>query len=247
MYSYNGRLTAPKNSSNFEEMMYALGIYYDDGNYISSKEFQGKMQLKYSSKNRSQCQNITQPLRELNFVELLKPMNSSSDARITSIGRELYEAYKDNDSDAIRTIWLRAISEACTGAANSGNPESSSPIERLAVFINAVNDLGSLTNLEYAFIIQGMCNCYNMNRSIDESRMKDSYARLIQQVRRRRESGHEIIADDIYEDFKKFIDDKDVDFLLKVGIFEKQQNEGDDSDTDAEDTTEDLEETEGEE
>lgn len=246
MYSYNGRLTAPKNSSNFEEMMFALGIYYEEDDYISSKEFQGKMQKKYSNKNPSQCQNITQPLRELNYVELLKPMNSSSDARITAIGKELYEAYKNGDSDAIRCIWLRAISETCTGAENSGNPESSSPIERLAVFINAVKDLGSLTNIEYAFIIQGMCNCYNMNRSIDESRMKDSYTRMIQQVKRRRDNKHEIVTDDIYDDFKKFIDDKDVDFLLKVGIFEEQQSEDAESD-DVEEIVSASEAIEGEE
>ena len=217
---YTGKLTASKASSNIAEIMAVLEIYSQKKTYLSNKDLCVEYRKIFMGKNNdSQITNLAQPLGELNFIEYENPANPQSEKRITNSGSELLKAYKKVDSKKVMELWLEAISLVSTGVNNPGNPSSCSPIERLAVFINATQEPGQINNYEYAFILQGMCN--SNNNKLSAQQMVDSYREMIDVVKKKRKDNNPITSDDIYPDFNKFVDDKDVDLLKIIGVLEE--------------------------
>lgn len=144
----------PKNSALLNEIESVLKIYYEANDWISNDVYKKRLKdligdNQYSSSYTKKAQITSY----FGFTIWEDIRNAQSLRRITSAGRQMYEALLAKDSYKIQEVLMRAMETVKFGRDNYGCPDSNTDVEPPALFIRAILDLGYLTYREFAWLL----------------------------------------------------------------------------------------------
>lgn len=226
-----GKMVIPKNTATMEEVMGAIQIYYDAGDWLANadyiKIYKNKIGIIGDDNDSSAYTKKTEIGCYYGFLEWQDIKKKTSPRRITPRGREFLEHYNAEDWDAIYEDIMKALEEVTFGRNNYACMSCDSDIEPPALFLRAMMDLDYLTNTEFAFLISRM-----------EYEGKN-YTDTVKEIRQIRADGKKIISpkDDenaVYDakmivldgSVKKFTDPKPILILERWGVLSSQQING---------------------
>lgn len=226
-----GKMVIPKNTATMEEVMGAIQIYYDAGDWLANadyiKIYKNKIGIIGDDNDSSAYTKKTEIGCYYGFLEWQDIKKKTSPRRITPRGREFLEHYNAEDWDAIYEDIMKALEEVTFGRNNYACMSCDSDIEPPALFLRAMMDLDYLTNTEFAFLISRM-----------EYEGKN-YTDTVKEIRQIRADGKKIISpkDDenaVYDAkmivldgaVKKFTDPKPILILERWGVLSSQQING---------------------
>lgn len=149
-----GKIVMPKNSALLNEIESVLKIYYEANDWISNDVYKKRLKdligdNQYSSSYTKKAQITSY----FGFTIWEDIRNAQSLRRITSAGRQMYEALLAKDSYKIQEVLMRAMETVKFGRDNYGCPDSNTDVEPPALFIRAILDLGYLTYREFAWLL----------------------------------------------------------------------------------------------
>ncbi len=226
-----GKMVIPKNTATMEEVMGAIQIYYDAGDWLANadyiKIYKNKIGIIGDDNDSSAYTKKTEIGCYYGFLEWQDIKKKTSPRRITPRGREFLEHYNAKDWDAIYEDIMKALEEVTFGRNNYACMTCDSDIEPPALFLRAMMDLDYLTNTEFAFLISRM-----------EYEGKN-YTDTVKEIKQIRAEGKKIISpkDDenaVYDakmivldrSVKKFTDPKPILILERWGVLSSQQING---------------------
>lgn len=149
-----GKIVMPKNSALLNEIESVLKIYYEANDWIANDVYKKRLKdligdNQYSSSYTKKAQITSY----FGFTIWEDIRNAQSLRRITSAGRQMYEALLAKDSYKIQEVLMRAMETVKFGRDNYGCPDSNTDVEPPALFIRAILDLGYLTYREFAWLL----------------------------------------------------------------------------------------------
>lgn len=144
----------PKNSALLNEIEAVLKIYYEAGGWLPNDIYKSHLkQLIGDDQYSSSYTKKAQITSYFGFTEWQDIRNPQSLRRITTSGKEMYEALQANNASAIQEVLMNALETVKFGRNNFGCPDSNSDVEPPALFIRASIDLGYLTYREFAYLL----------------------------------------------------------------------------------------------
>lgn len=202
-----GKIVIPKNSASLEEVMGAIQIYYDAGDWLSNADFiqtyKNRIGIIGDDTDSSAYTKKTEIGCYYGFLEWEDITRKQSPRRITPRGRVFLEHYNANDKDAVFEDIMRSLEEVTFGRNNFACQSCDSDIEPPALFLRAMLDLGYLTNTEFAFLV------YRMEYE------GYHYTETIGEIRRLRENEEKI---ELPDEAKKFSDPKPIVIMERWGV-----------------------------
>jgi len=208
-----GKIVIPKNSASIEEVMGAMQIYYDAGDWLSNADFiqayKARIGIIGDDRDSSAYTKKTEIGAYYGFLEWEDIDNTQSCRRITARGREFLENYNKGDMNAVHENLMVSLEKVNFGRNNYACRSCDSDIEPPVLFLRAIVDLGFLTNTEFAYLIHKM--------EYDGTH----YTETIQEIKNIRSTGGEI---HLVEDAKKFKDSKSILILERLGVLKSQTN-----------------------
>lgn len=198
-----GKIVMPKNSALLNEIESVLEIYYEADGWLPNDEYKRKLKQmigddQYSSSYTKKAQITSY----FGFTVWEDINNPQSRRKITSSGKEMYEAINNKDTSKIQDILMTSLETVKFGRNNYGCPESDSDVEPPALFIRAVLDLGYLTYKEFAFLLWKLED------------IGANYTDTIMELRELRNQG----SLDLGEEANKYADCKPIMILLRWGF-----------------------------
>lgn len=198
-----GKIVMPKNSALLNEIESVLEIYYEADGWLPNDEYKRKLKQmigddQYSSSYTKKAQITSY----FGFTVWEDINNPQSRRKITSSGKEMYEAINNKDTSKIQDILMTSLETVKFGRNNYGCPESDSDVEPPALFIRAVLDLGYLTYKEFAFLLWKLED------------IGANYTDTIIELRELRNQG----SLDLGEEANKYADCKPIMILLRWGF-----------------------------
>lgn len=198
-----GKIVMPKNSALLNEIESVLEIYYEADGWLPNDEYKRKLKQmigddQYSSSYTKKAQITSY----FGFTVWEDINNPQSRRKITSSGKEMYEAINNKDTSKIQDILMTSLETVKFGRNNYGCPESDSDVEPPALFIRAVLDLGYLTYKEFAFLLWKLED------------VGANYTDTIMELRELRNQG----SLDLGEEANKYADCKPIMILLRWGF-----------------------------
>lgn len=149
-----GKIVMPKNSALLNEIESVLKIYYEANDWLSNDVYKTRLkQLIGDDQYSSSYTKKAQITSYFGFTIWKDITNPQSLRRITASGKKMYEALKNNDTDAVQEVLMEAMENVKFGRDNYGCPESDSDVEPPALFVRAIMDLGYLTYREFAWLL----------------------------------------------------------------------------------------------
>lgn len=207
-----GKVVIPKNSASLDEVMGAMQIYYDAGDWLSNADFieryKSKIGIIGDDSDSSAYTKKTEIGAYYGYLEWKDIKKTTSPRRITPRGKEFVEHYNANDMDSVHEDIMKSLEEVSFGRDNYACRSCDSDIEPPALFLRAVIDLGYLTNTEFAYLV------YRMEY---EGR---HYTEIIEKIRNIRESKSDM---SIPSEAKKFADPKPILILERWGVLTSRQ------------------------
>lgn len=208
-----GKIVIPKNSASLEEVMGAMQIYYDVGDWLSNSDFiqiyKNKIGIIGDDSDSSAYTKKTEIGAYYGFLEWKDINKTQSPRRITPRGRNFIDHYNNNDIDALHEDIMRSLEEVSFGRNNYACRSCDSDIEPPSLFLRAMMDLGHLTNKEFAYLVYKME--YKGNH----------YTETIHEIQELRDSGANI---QVPEEANKFLDPKPILILERWGVLVSQKN-----------------------
>lgn len=208
-----GKIVIPKNSASLEEVMGAMQIYYDVGDWLSNSDFiqiyKNKIGIIGDDSDSSAYTKKTEIGAYYGFLEWKDINKTQSPRRITPRGRNFIDHYNNNDIDALHEDIMRSLEEVSFGRNNYACRSCDSDIEPPSLFLRAMMDLGHLTNKEFAYLVYKME--YEGNH----------YTETIHEIQEIRDSGANI---QVPEEASKFLDPKPILILERWGVLVSQKN-----------------------
>ena len=155
-----GKIVIPKNSASLEEVMGAMQIYYDAGDWLSNADFiqayKTRIGVIGDDRDSSAYTKKTEIGAYYGFIEWEDIDNTQSCRRITDRGRIFLDNYNSGNRDGVFGDLMASLEEVCFGRNNFACRSCDSDIEPPALFMRAIVDLGYLTNTEFAYLIHKM-------------------------------------------------------------------------------------------
>ncbi len=208
-----GKIVIPKNSASLDEVMGAMQIYYDAGDWLSNADFiqiyKNRIGIIGDDTDSSAYTKKTEIGAYYGYLEWEDINKTQSPRRITPRGRVFVDHYNAGDIDALHEDIMKSLEEVSFGRNNYACRSCDSDIEPPALFLRAMMDLGHLTNTEFAYLV------YKMEYE------GQHYTDTVQEIKGIRENGADITLPD---DAKKFSDPKPILILERWGVLASQQN-----------------------
>lgn len=187
----------------------ALKIYYKINDWVSNATFLDQLDLEYDAagrerETRSGGQMVAKYKPSL-YYGLIDCRPEDDCKRINEYGKIFYEAYLNNDQDAMVDCLVHAIAQKQFGRNNPAVSRSDSEIEPPKVFLVSSLLLKGLNKNEYAYIIEQLSN-------------GKTYQMVLVDVMLSRQLGKTL---DLSEYAKNnYRDDKGIKFLTDAGFFD---------------------------
>lgn len=208
-----GKIVIPKNSASLDEVMGAIQIYYDAGDWLSNADFiqtyKNRFGIIGDDTDSSAYTKKTEIGAYYGYLEWEDINKTKSPRRITPRGRAFVDHYNAGDMNALHEDIMKSLEEVSFGRNNYACRSCDSDIEPPALFLRAMMDLGHLTNTEFAYLV------YKMEYE------GQHYTETVQEIKKIRESGEDITLPD---NAKKFSDPKPILILERWGVLASQQN-----------------------
>lgn len=208
-----GKIVIPKNSASVDEVMGAMQIYYDAGDWLSNADFiqtyKNRIGIIGDDNDSSAYTKKTEIGAYYGYLEWEDINKTQSPRRITPRGKAFVDHYNANDMDALHEDIMKSLEEVSFGRNNYACRSCDSDIEPPALFLRAMMDLGHLTNTEFAYLV------YKMEYE------GQHYTETIQEIKNLRDSGADITIPD---EAKKFSDPKPILILERWGVLASQPN-----------------------
>lgn len=208
-----GKIVIPKNSASLDEVMGAMQIYYDAGDWLSNADFiqtyKNRIGIIGDDTDSSAYTKKTEIGTYYGYLEWEDINKTQSPRRITPRGRAFVDHYNAGDMAALHEDIMKSLEEVSFGRNNYACRSCDSDIEPPALFLRAVMDLGHLTNTEFAYLV------YKMEYE------GQHYTETVQEIKEIREGGADIT---LPNEAKKFSDPKPILILERWGVLASQQN-----------------------
>lgn len=208
-----GKIVIPKNSASLDEVMGAMQIYYDAGDWLSNADFiqtyKNRIGIIGDDKDSSAYTKKTEIGAYYGYLEWEDINKTQSPRRITPRGRTFVDHYNAGNIDALHEDIMKSLEEVSFGRNNYACRSCDSDIEPPALFLRAMMDLGHLTNTEFAYLV------YKMEYK------GQHYTETVQEIKKKREGSADITLPD---EAKKFSDPKPILILERWGVLSSQQN-----------------------
>lgn len=196
-----GNLVIPKHSSDRNDFVTVLRIYYEHGSWVENNIFVEELKKIIGAGQYSSSYNKKAQLpKYFGFVAVDIKSNPVSKQKITALGKMLLEAIEESNQDKINEAFMISFENVKFGRNNLGSPSSDSDIEMPNVTLKAINDLQRISYKELAFILTEMDNGKNYNEVIEQvetKRNQDEYD---------------------FEDPRRYADNKPIMLLVNLGI-----------------------------
>lgn len=155
-----GKVIMPKNSAVPEEIKAALKIYYDANDWLKNDEFiQELKNIIGGDQYHSSYTKKVQMLSYFGFTIWEDFTKAQSQRKITDSGKRFFEAWKEDDKDALLEELMYSLEHTIFGRNNCGVSDSDSDVEIPSVFIRTVLEVGYLTYSEFAYLLWQMEDC----------------------------------------------------------------------------------------
>lgn len=210
-----GKMVIPKNSASVEEVMGAMQIYYEAGDWLSNGEFIRRFKERVGvigdDRDSSAYTKKTEIGAYYGFIEWQDINKTTSLRRITDRGRGFLEHYHADDRNAVFEDIMCALEKVTFGRNNCACRSSDSDIEPPALFFRAVMDLGYLTNTEFGYLVYRMAY------------QAWHYTETVRDIKAHRERNENVPLPD---EGKKFTDPKPILMLERWGVLDSSQVSG---------------------
>ena len=204
-----GKIVMPKNSALLEEVMPALEIYYNADGWVSNDEYKTKLKEKIGDgQDDSAYTKKAQIPAYFGLITWQDTTNRRSPKKITQLGKDFYEHYRNNQLDLLQEDIMKALEITDFGRNNCGCLESDSDIEAPNVFLRGIMDLEYITFEEFAYLLW----------KLDDKGATYTDAILEIKNNRHRESFT------LPEAANKFKDAKPIMVLERLGFLKKDEN-----------------------
>lgn len=208
-------LIIPKNNADPKTLFLALEVYKEAGDWVDNSTLIESLRKKLreagiedGEREPQSYTKKTQVLSYYGFIEWEEPDSDSSRRRITTTGKEFYDALKAKNQIQIDEILLESLATKTFGR-NVLGCHSDSDVEAPNVFVKASILLDGLTNQEFAFIV------YNMDAKGED------FSTLVAEIRMMRNLDKPIT---LANDAKKYSDPKPITALKGWGFLEAGAN-----------------------
>lgn len=198
-----GRLVLPKHSSDVNDFVTVLKIYYENGSWVENNVFVEELKKIIGDGQYPSSYNKKAQLpKYFGFVTVDVHSNNTSRQKITALGKMLLEAIEEDNQSKINEAFMISFENVNFGRNNMGSPSSDSDIEMPNIALRAINDLQRISYKELAFILTEM----------DAGMSYDQAVREIEIARNQ----------DVYEfnDPNRYADNKPIMLLVNLGILE---------------------------
>uniref|UniRef100_UPI00324299E1 McrB family protein n=1 Tax=Lactococcus sp. TaxID=44273 RepID=UPI00324299E1 len=197
-----GKIVLPKHSSDKSDFVTAIKIYYEKKGWVENQDFVDDLKREIGDGQYPSSYNKKAQLPKYFGFVITENINGRSPRqKITSLGKTLYEALQNNDQLAIDNAFMISMENIQFGRNNLGSPSSDSDIEAPNVAMHAIKDLGYITYLELAFILQ----------NLDDNNL--DYNSCITEITNSRLSGNFV-----FDDTNRYSDNKPIMLLVNLGI-----------------------------
>lgn len=202
-----GKVVIPKNSASLDEVMGAMQIYYDAGQWLSNadfiQEYKSRIGIIGNDTDSSAYTKKTEIGCYYGFLEWEDINRKQSDRRITPRGCRFLEHYNAGDTEALFEDIMRSLEEVTFGRNNFACQSCDSDIEPPALFLRAMLDMKYLTNTEFALLVYSMEyeGCH--------------YTDMISHILKIRENSDRI---ELPDEAKKFSDPKPIVIMERWGV-----------------------------
>ena len=209
-------LKTPKHSVDSATLRVVLGIYYQANDWLENSAYieqaRNELQKAELDTGNKEPQSYTKKMQILTYYGFIcwEDDSSMSRRKITDLGKNFYQVWMNDDADGMVQIILQSLKQTVFGRNNNGIPDSDSDVEVPCLALRACLDLGKLTSLIYAYLIQKIQN------------HGYSYTQVIQEIKGR---NYQIDANEIEPSCNKYKDWKPISFLKDVGLFEEVSHE----------------------
>ena len=209
-------LKTPKHSVDSATLKVVLGIYYQANDWLENSAYieqaRNELQKAELDTGNKEPQSYTKKMQILTYYGFIcwEDDSSMSRRKITDLGKNFYQVWMNDDADGMVQIILQSLKQTVFGRNNNGIPDSDSDVEVPCLALRACLDLGKLTSLIYAYLIQKIQN------------HGYSYTQVIQEIKGR---NYQIDANEIEPSCNKYKDWKPISFLKDVGLFEEVSHE----------------------
>jgi len=150
-----GKIVIPKHSADIDEMNAVLKIHYEADDWVKGSDFKQRlMRLIGSDQYPSSYPKKAQVPAYFGFLESkVSSAGRITERRITTSGKEMYEAILSDDSSAKQRLILEALEKIVFGRNNAGCTSSNSDVEGPVILIKCILDTGYCTSTEYAYLV----------------------------------------------------------------------------------------------
>lgn len=198
-----GKVVMPKNSAVESEIKAALKIYYDSGDWMKNDEFTTKLKdLIGGDQYHSSYTKKVQMTSYFGFTTWENYSNSQSRRKITETGKRFYEAWENDDKDAMLEEIMLSLEHTVFGRNNCGCSDSDSDIEIPSLFIRTLIELDYLLYNEFAYMLWRMEDC------------AVNYTDALNELKEVRTNG----TLSLNEDAKRYTDAKPIAMLIRWGF-----------------------------
>jgi GTPase subunit of restriction endonuclease len=198
-----GKVVMPKNSAVPEEIKAALKIYYDANDWLKNDEFTQELKnIIGGDQYHSSYTKKVQMLSYFGFTTWEDFSKAQSRRKITDSGKRFYEAWKEDNKEALLEELMYSLEHTVFGRNNCGVSDSDSDVEIPSVFIRTVLEIEYLTYSEFAYLLWQMEDC-GMN-----------YTDAVNELKKTRNQDNLSLT----EEAKKYTDAKPIMMLIRWGF-----------------------------
>ncbi len=165
------KIVIPKHSADVDEMNAVLKIHYEADDWVKGTDFMSRlMAIIGAGQYKSSYPKKAQVPAYFGFLESnVSSGGRITERRITTSGKEMYEAILAGDDDTKRRLLMEALEKMVFGRNNAGSPSSNSDIEPPVLLVKCILDTGYCTSAEYAYLVWALNDaCKKYYESLDE-------------------------------------------------------------------------------
>ena len=165
------KIVIPKHSADVDEMNAVLKIHYEADDWVKGSDFMSRlMAIIGAGQYKSSYPKKAQVPAYFGFLESnVSSGGRITERRITTSGKEMYEAILAGDDDTKRRLLMEALEKMVFGRNNAGSPSSNSDIEPPVLLVKCILDTGYCTSAEYAYLVWALNDaCKKYYESLDE-------------------------------------------------------------------------------
>lgn len=165
------KIVIPKHSADVDEMNAVLKIHYEADDWIKGSDFMSRlMAIIGAGQYKSSYPKKAQVPAYFGFLESnVSSGGRITERRITTSGKEMYEAILAGDDNTKRRLLMEALEKTVFGRNNAGSPSSNSDIEPPVLLVKCILDTGYCTSAEYAYLVWALNDaCKKYYESLDE-------------------------------------------------------------------------------